>query len=207
MADPIIKRFLSFVSPEPNCGCWLWTGAMSPVGYGRFWMGGRTARAHRASFILFNGPIPSGMTVDHVCHDPAVCEFGTGCVHRSCVNPSHLKLATDLENMKRGHGPKRGQLASSIKRKAITHCPQGHEYTPENTYVHRSGRQCRQCRAITDERLNPRHPRPNRCPRGHEFPPDNTFIRKADDARRCRECSRLGCAHRRLKKKNAARAV
>lgn len=148
MADTIIARFMDKVACEPNTGCWLWLGALTPTGYPTFWINGQTERAHRVSYELFKGPIPEGLTVDHTCHDPKVCLLGEGCPHRSCVNPEHLAAVTDLENMRRGHGSKRGQLAAAAVKHAITHCPQGHEYSPDNTYIYSQKRQCRACRKV-----------------------------------------------------------
>ncbi len=87
---PILDRFLDFVSPEPNTGCWLWTGATSKCGYGRFGVGkhqGGMVPAHRVSFALFHSVFDSALEVAHRCDV------------RICVNPEHLWLATHQENM------------------------------------------------------------------------------------------------------------
>lgn len=82
-----VARFESFVVPEPNTGCWLWVGAYDIGGYGRFWSGQKTMKAHRASWRLFRGPIPDRMILLHSC-------VGM----RACVNPGHLRVGTHLEN-------------------------------------------------------------------------------------------------------------
>lgn len=66
--------------------CWLWGGAKDGGGYGSAWHGGRADCAHRVMYREHVGPIPRGMQVDHMCRN------------RACIRPSHLQLATNLEN-------------------------------------------------------------------------------------------------------------
>lgn len=90
----------SVVSPTPSAiarfnrkverseqGCWLWVGALRPNGYGNFFLGNKTTCAHRAAWTLANGQIPDGLQVLHRCDVP------------NCVNPSHLFLGTQKDNM------------------------------------------------------------------------------------------------------------
>jgi hypothetical protein len=104
--------------------CWLWTGMANANGYGmcnRAPTHGRLAAAHRVAYELLVGPIPDGLELDHLCRV------------RNCVNPTHLEPVTGAENRRRAGLAK-------------THCPQGHEYTTENTYLKPTGgRQCRAC--------------------------------------------------------------
>jgi hypothetical protein len=110
-------------------GCWLWTGSKDDGGYGWFSVDVKTMRAHRVSYELHYGPIPDGFFVLH------------GCDVRHCVNPSHLYLGTQFDNI--CDRDTRGRNAETNK----THCPRGHEYTPENTYVRKLGwRECKICR-------------------------------------------------------------
>jgi rhodanese-related sulfurtransferase len=78
---------------------------------------------HRAAWESANGPIPEGMTVDHMCRN------------RRCINVDHLRLLSNTDNA-RDNGMSRR-----------THCPSGHAYDETNTYVHpRTGhRSCRAC--------------------------------------------------------------
>lgn len=119
------------IQPEPNTGCWLWLSTTDANDYGRFFVrmpdGKRRARmAHRLTYEFARGPIPEGMTLDHLCRV------------RFCVNPDHLDPCTSAENTRRG--------AHSIK----THCPHGHIYDEANTYRRRTKaggvrRDCRTC--------------------------------------------------------------
>lgn len=83
----IMKRFMSFVSPEPNSGCWLWDGAWNSEGYGQLGVMGKRVGAYRVSYEIFRGEIPRGFLVRHKCDV------------RCCVNPDHLLLGTDKDNM------------------------------------------------------------------------------------------------------------
>lgn len=122
------ERFWARFVKVPS-GCWQWTAALDVHGYGHISVDGRQRGAHQAAWEILVGPIPEGFTIDHLCRN------------RGCVNPSHLEPVTRGENVLRGIG-----FAGVNVRK--THCPKGHEYTPENTYVNpNSGhRLCRVCR-------------------------------------------------------------
>lgn len=84
-------RFVTYISPEPNSGCWLWTGTVSRLGYGMFSLNGAEfsvdVSAHRFAYEMHFDRIPHGMHVLHKCDV------------RSCVNPDRLFLGTHTQNV------------------------------------------------------------------------------------------------------------
>jgi hypothetical protein len=124
---PLQERFDAKVDKSGEC--WLWTGAKTTLGYGQIWTGERTEMAHRVSLLLAGREIPDGFDVDHLCR------------RSSCVRPDHLEPVTHEENMHRA------PFAAPEFKREQTHCPNDHEYTPENTGRRKSGaRQCLTCR-------------------------------------------------------------
>jgi hypothetical protein len=131
--DPY-ERWVKFVQKaEEEDGCWLWTGNTNNGGYGIFWYDDRTGLAHRWSYEHHKGPL-GRLHVDHLCRN------------RLCVNPSHLEKVTARENLLRGE-------TAAAANAAKTHCPQGHPYSEDNTYVdNRNSRSCITCRKAADKR-------------------------------------------------------
>lgn len=138
---PILSRPDGIVwTPGPlPTDCWVFAGRKHPDGYGRVKGGGRMRQAHRVLYEALVGPIPDGLTIDHLCRV------------RACVNPLHLEPVTNRENILRGEGwPARNARK--------THCAYGHPFDEANTYVDPSGRRtCRACRREVDRRREARH--------------------------------------------------
>jgi HNH endonuclease len=156
---PAILLFLRRISKQEN-GCWHWTGAISEKGYGVMLLPGtnRLIGVHRFSFEYFKGPIPEGLELDHICHDPQECRKGNKCLHRRCANPDHLVVSTHGDNVRRAYLTiGKAAIAAWEKKKSRTHCQNGHEYTPERTHFTTSGtRICRECSRLASIRARRR---------------------------------------------------
>jgi len=126
-ALPLIRELLQEKVQSDENECWIWQESRDTHGYGRVYFGSYDGHAHRLSYRAFKGPIPNGLFILHSCDNPP------------CINPDHLKVGTQQDNMddvrERGRG----------KNKA-THCKNGHEFTEENTVWNGSQRFCRACR-------------------------------------------------------------
>ena len=130
-----LRRFRQKV--KKTKGCWNWLAASDNHGYGRFDFLGKYAMAHRASYVLFVGDIPEGLTIDHICR------------HRGCVNPNHLRPMTLRDNILCGEN-----IAAINARK--THCKHGHPFSGENLLIRKN--RTRVCR-ICHKRNNDSRPR------------------------------------------------
>ncbi len=105
------QRFLNKVLRQPNGGCWLWMASLTTSGYGRFLIGSRTdgtrmvESAPRVSWRLFQGEIPKAGQVLHRCNN------------RLCVNPEHLYIGTNVDNMRdiAAAGTRKGELHLKAK--------------------------------------------------------------------------------------------
>jgi len=103
------ERFWSKVDDADPAGCWMWLGQVNQWGYGHFRRTPRaahtgrsaTVKAHRFAYELLVGPIPPGLTLDHLCGQQA------------CVRPDHLEPVTNAENVRRRHARRRTERTQS----------------------------------------------------------------------------------------------
>lgn len=157
---PIEDRFFERISPEPNSGCWLWLGQCDSKGYGRISLGGRhggNTGAHRLSLKIAGVDVPDDMLVCHHCDVP------------SCVNPDHLFIGTQHDNLvdmvSKGRHVSNGEQLRGKRRNGRvwnsekTHCKHGHPLNGDNLSIAANGwRRCRACwrmrrtKAITRDR-------------------------------------------------------
>lgn len=169
---------------DPETGCWIFR-RRSPNGYAtNSSVKGRKGNAYKLIWEHFNGHVPKGLELDHLCNN------GRG----GCVNPGHLKAVTHRENMLR---PGSRSLTKALAE--ATHCVNGHEFTPENTIypnknrkgkVREHWRACKTCRQEAQRRWHQENrERARELQRRYEQSPKGKAV-KAERQRRYREKKR-----------------
>lgn len=138
------ERFLNrfCILPEyryKDSYCWVWNHSKLNNGYGIISLNGKRILAHRYSYEYFKNKLPKfvnkGLEIDHLCHN------------RLCVNPDHLELVEHKINVLRGNAKYNNY------QKTKTHCPKGHVYDENNTWVNKLGhRFCRECHKIRESK-------------------------------------------------------
>lgn len=140
-------RFWANVEKGDDCWTWLGRRGGGNARYGVLGVNYRRVYAHRFSYELLVGPIPDGLTIDHLCRNTL------------CVNPDHLEPVTLQENIRRANilhpcsvcgrefYPRILALHFPACSGEVNACTKGHEFTEENTYIWRTHRSCRKCHA------------------------------------------------------------
>jgi len=111
--------------------CLVWTKARNSDGYGSLGRNGKTIGAHRAAYSDLVGPIPEGLSVLHHCDNPP------------CVNPEHLFLGTQKDNV---HDALEKKRHRNVRRRTV--CSRGHRVEGDNAYWYRGYAQCRACKNL-----------------------------------------------------------
>lgn len=191
---PIAERFWSYITKGRGNACWKWNGPKVPHGYGVLYIAGSNRiGAHRFSWQLSNGDIPSGLFVCHSCDNP------------ECCNPAHLFLGTQLDNMRDASKKKRckwnGLDGDSHYMRKRTHCKHGHPFDDSNTlWLPNGSRQCRICNREGGRRWREQHPSEKKpklpnfnklktsCAHGHPFNEHNTYWH--NNKRHCKACKK-----------------
>jgi hypothetical protein len=117
------EMFWRHVHPVED-GCWLWGSTLDRDGYA-VW---RNRRAHRVIYQSLVAAIQAGFVTDHLCRQ------------RSCVNPSHLEIVTQRENVRRG-------FHVALRRPKLR-CKNGHDLSGDNLRVSNGERACYACRRV-----------------------------------------------------------
>lgn len=116
--------------PEPNSGCHLWIAGLSPDGYGKFNVSGKTLRAHRYALVRKLGrPVQDGHHACHTCDVPI------------CVNEDHLFEGTNSDNMKDMVAKGRNRGGRAIR----WICVNGHDKKIVGFRLRGTKRSCREC--------------------------------------------------------------
>lgn len=128
---PIEDRFFKHVQKGSEDECWLWLGSKNEGGYGRVMINGKKKGTHRVVWELtFKAVIPAGYFACHHCDNPP------------CVNPKHIFIGTNKDNML--DAMKKGRLKIQPRK---PFCKYGHPTTIENTkFRNRGDKECLRCR-------------------------------------------------------------
>lgn len=190
-------RFWARACPEPNTGCWLWTGSTQNGGYGATFQNGRLRRAPRVAYALAHGPVPAGMFVCHHCDTPA------------CINPDHLFLGSPKDNTAdmyaKGRATSRPGESSPVAlltdaqvialRQAAALGERTHSLATRFGIARRTVSGILKGDRWTHLPLIPYPPGPpngnagkTHCLRGHEYSAANTYVNRG--TRFCRACQR-----------------
>jgi hypothetical protein len=186
--DPLVQglivgddeaRFWSKVDKRGPDECWPWTTGQLQDGYGAF---AYTDAAGRCIRLGAHRWLAGHLRASHLGPGEEACHH---CDNPPCCNPDHIYIGDHAQNMADREARGRGW------QQQVTHCPQGHEYTPENTLYRSDGRRkCRQCGRDAARR---RQAAMTHCKNGHALEGDNVIIVK-NGKRKCRICEEVRAA-------------
>lgn len=130
LRDYLLDNVTEELNVAPLDVCWVWRRSVTKKGYSQVSIGRRMKIGHRVAYEEFVGPIPGGLQLDHLCRV------------KRCIRPKHLEPVTRAENWRRHVN-------------SITQCPQGHWYSPANTYAYAkaNGATHRVCKECSIERV------------------------------------------------------
>ena len=129
--DKAVKRFFRNVTKTDDC--WHWSGSSDKDGYGVISMFGSQQRAHRVSLVIAGTDVSNGLAC-HTCDNP------------SCVNPNHLYVGDQKQNVRDAMLKGRRNTGWSERK----HCIHGHPLSGKNLYIYKNTgqRMCRKCRSV-----------------------------------------------------------
>ncbi len=131
----MLGKFLNKTFPKDDC--MEWTGALYKSGYAQFWHEGKKQRGHRVVYRLKNGPIAEGLVIRHSCDN------------RKCINPKHLLIGTQKENMQDAKERRR------FRNQKKTECKHGHAFSSQNTSYDKKGKRvCKTCARLYMRKRN-----------------------------------------------------
>ncbi len=132
-SEGVLAKMLSLIVKEPESGCWLWQGRHDQNGYGQISFNYAKWRVHRLLYTLLREPIPDSLFLCHKCDNPP------------CVNPGHLFIGTQQDNMQDALAKGR-MVINRAGQSGKTHCKYGHPFNTVNTRIRANGhRRCLDC--------------------------------------------------------------
>lgn len=124
--NKLTKELLLSRCKQLDDGCWLWLYCKTAAGYGQLSYKNKRQFTHRLAYELWRDPVPTGLTLDHLCRN------------RACMNPTHLEAVTQKTNCLR-------EVSPAALNKDKQQCKRGHTLGANNIIFVKRGRQCKLC--------------------------------------------------------------